>query len=381
MEKQVNRIEFGEFRTNDVMRQHIQECLDNNWVTMGPKVEQLEKEFAEKFGYKHAVMTSSGTTADMAALMALYEFGANPQDEIIVPALSFIATSNAVRAAGFKPVWVDIRRETLNINEDLIEEKITNKTRAILSVNTMGKPCNMVKLREIADKYNLKLISDSCESHLCTYHGKLMSYYADMCTYSAFTAHILMCSEGGFVGTNNSYIADLIKSIRSHGRPTNSLYFSHERYGLNFKPTDLHASIGLGSLSELGETYQKRDKNLRKIRNECGFLRQVAYLSEEEENTYNCPHGFSVTVKNPNHFDILKITLDRYDIHWKLNFACVPTQHRAFKLFDYQEVGSYPESEFVGNNGLHIGCHPYLTDEDIKRIIEAFRAFYNEVTY
>lgn len=359
------------------MAKHLADCLNNNWITMGEKVKAFEEGFANTFGYKNSVMTSSGTTADMAALMTMYDFGAKPGDEVIVPALSFIATSNAVRAAGFKPVWVDVKRETLNINEDLIEEKITDRTVAILSVNTMGKPCNMIKLREIANKHKLFLISDSCESHLCRYQEQLMSTYADMSTYSGYIAHVVVCGEAGMVGTNSDDLADILQSVRSHGRPKNSLYFNHERYGLNFKPTDLHASIGLGSLDEFGWTFSQRDKHLRQIRDKCGFLREVAYLSEEDKGDFNCPHGFSVTVKNPKDFPTLLLTLDRYGIHHKRNFGCVPTQHKAFE-HEGHTLGEFPESEYVGDNGIHIGCHPYLTSDDLNTIEEAFRDFYGE---
>lgn len=377
----MKRIEFGEFRTNNVMRQHVNECLDNNWITGGKKVQQFEEKFAQTFGYKYAVMTSSGTTADMCAVMTLYEKGFNQGDGIIVPALSFIATSTAVRAAGFTPIFIDIKRETLNIDETKIEETIKNskcKIAAIMVVNTMGKPCKMDTIVEICNKYNLLLIIDCCESHLCKFKNKLMSEYGNISTYSGYTAHVTMFGEGGMLCTNNKKIYNWTKSIRSHGRPVDSLFFSHERFGLNFKNTDLHASIGLGSLEDLHTTFHQRDMNLRQIRGRCAFLRDISWLSEEETEDFNCPHGFSVTVKNPNMFPILTETLEKYNIHWKRNFGCIPTQHKVFDYLGYK-LGDFPEAEYVGNNGLHIGCHPYLSQEDIDRIVIAFTEFYNKI--
>jgi len=369
----MKKIEFGEVCSNTKMINLVKDCILSDWHTCGPKVKELEQKFAKTLRYEDCVMVNSGTSADIASCVYLYELGAQPGDEVIVPALCFIAVANAVRAAGFKPVFVDIKRETLNIDESKIEEKITPKTRAIIGVNTMGKPCKMDKIREICNRYNLTYISDQCEYHGGRYKGKMGNFYAELCTYSCYTAHLTYAVEGGFVGCS-SKIAPIIRSIRSHGRQDNSLYFQHDRFGLNLKPNDVLACVGLASIDDFWNIYYKRKNNWYTINNSLKEERGLLWFSEEDDGDDNCPHGISFTVKNPEHFPLLISTLDKYYIHHKRNFGCIPTQHKAFEYLGYN-LEDFPESEYVGNYGVHIGCHQYLTDEEIDRIIKCIKEF------
>ena len=153
-------IKFGDLIVSKKAKKIINKAIDSNFVSGGALIKGLEEKWGKLFGYKYNVAVSNGTDADMAACLVLYDFGAQRGDEIIVPALAFAAAGNSVLAAGFKPVFVDIERKTLNINSGLIEEKITSKTRAIMAVHTMGKPCDMNAIQKIAKKHNLKIIED-----------------------------------------------------------------------------------------------------------------------------------------------------------------------------------------------------------------------------
>lgn len=374
----MNKIKFGEIRINDVSRKHVLDCLDSHQVTMGSKVEELENQWSKLFGHKHTVGVSSGTSAVMAMCMSLYDFGAKPNDEIIVPALSFIASANAIRASGFTPVFVDVKKETLNINENLIEEKITPKTRAILGVNLIGKPCNVTKIREICNKHNLFFFLDCCESHGCKVNNKYMEEYADATSYSWFAAHISFSVEFGTVCTNNKELDYIIRSVRSHGRSPDSAYFNHYRFGLNMKPTDLHASIGLGSISEFWDIFNKRYENANKFKQGLSKLREFCWFSEEDEEHVNSPHAFSIVLKEKNEqkFNDLKKCFDNHNIEWKRNFGAMPTQHKCFEYLGHK-LGEFPDAEHSGDFGLHFGVHQYLTDNEINYVIETLNDFFN----
>ena len=149
------RVKFGDLKIGDIAKKYIQRALDENWASEGTNVEEFERKFADTFGYKHAIATSSGTDADIVSCASLYDFGAKRGDEIITGALSFVSTANSILAAGFIPRFVDIEVETLNIDPAKIEEAITDKTRAIMVVHTMGKPCQMDSIMEIARVHNL----------------------------------------------------------------------------------------------------------------------------------------------------------------------------------------------------------------------------------
>lgn len=361
-------IPFGKIIIGDIAKQHIKECLDNNWISEGSKVKLFETEWGKLFDYPYNVAVSSGTDACIAACLALYDYGAHRGDEIIIPALSFIATANAVRAAGFIPVFVDVKKETLNIDEDLIEQYITKKTRAIMVVHTMGKPCNLYKIKEIVDKYKLILIQDCCENPGSQYKGQRVGAIGHMAAFSFYAAHLICCGEGGMVSTPYSDFADSLKSVKSHGREINSLYFNHVRTGLNLKMNDLEASIGLEGVANFWDIFWRRHDSMVIIRSGLDKFSDKAWFSDEDEGDINCPHGFSITCKEPNRIVQLKNCLDKAQIEYKRNFGSIPTQHKAFDDMGYQ-LGNFPNAEYIGDNGIHIGLHPYLTDEDIFFIL------------
>ncbi|MHC4743243.1 MAG: DegT/DnrJ/EryC1/StrS family aminotransferase, partial [Planctomycetota bacterium] len=174
------KIPFGTISITDESKALVNKVLDSGRVSNGKYVREFEKKFAALTGTKEAVALSSGTDADALAMAVLYDFGAERGDEIIVPALSFVATGNSVLQAGFTPVFVDVDRETLNINPVLIEEKITAKTRAIMPVHLMGKPADMEAIAAIAGKHRLFVIEDAAEAHGGVYKGRNVGTIGDM---------------------------------------------------------------------------------------------------------------------------------------------------------------------------------------------------------
>ena len=371
------KIEFGELRIGDIASQHLVDVMDSNHATAGPKVALFEKKWGELFGYKYNKAVSSGTDACLNMCLSLYDFGAGKGDEIIVPALSFIATSNAVWAANFTPVWVDIRRGTLNIDPALIEQAITHRTRAIMVVHTMGKPCDMYSIMSIAKKYKLKVLEDCCEAHGAKYDSKFVGTFGHAAAFSCFVAHLLTTGEGGMVSTMHANVADVINSTRSHGRLNGSLYFDHVRHGLNSKMNDLEASLGLEAIDQFWSTFNTRRKTVDRIRQALQHTEKWAWYSEEDDGCINCPHGFSITI-GPDLSAKLKELLTKKSIHWKRNFGCIPTQHRAFDGEHNHKLGDFPEAEFVGDNGVHIGVHQYLSDDDVEYVCETLAEFFGE---
>ena len=355
------RIEFGDLRFDERTRENLVECVEKNWVSGGPKVREFEKNFGELFGYKNNVAMASGTSADIAACITLYDFGAERGDEIIVPALAFAATGNSILASGFKPRFVDIKRETLNINPEKISESINERTRAIMVVHTMGKPCDMDAIMETARQRELKVIEDSCEAHGAKYCDKFIGSFGDMATFSFYAAHLICSGEGGMVSTDNDEIASVLRSVKAHGRKEGSLYFDHERLGLNLKMNDLEASIGLPQLSDFRHTFNKRKRNLDHLLERTKDLEDYAWFNSEGDDEVTAPHAFSVTLKDPSFdYGALYKFLEDNSVMCKRNFGSMPTQHKAFKFLGH-ELGEFPEAEYVGDNGLHFGVHQYLT--------------------
>ena len=371
------RINFGDLYIGDIAKDRIKKAVDKNWVTQGENVKEFEEKFAKLFRYKHAVATSTGTDACIASLASLYEFGAKRGDDVIVPATTFVATANAVLAAGFTPKFVDIELETLNINPNKIEENITGKTIALMPVHLMGKPSEMDTIVKIAKKYNLKIIEDCCEAHGAKYKDKYIGTIGDMGAFSFYVAHLIICGEGGMVVTNNDKIADVLRSVRTHGRPTGSIYFDFQRFGLNLRMNDLTAAIGIEGIEYFKETFDKRKENMYTLLELTKDLTNYMYFIKEEKHEVVCPHAFPLVLKDKKYNrDKLYKYLESKGIQTKTLFGSLPTMHSAFKFMGHKP-GDFPVAEYVGENGLHFGIHQYLKKEDLIYISKILKSYFD----
>lgn len=391
------KIPFGTISITKKSKELINQILDSGRVSSGKYVREFEERFAKLIGTKEAVAVSSGTDADTLALAVLHDFGAKRGDEIILPALSFAATGNAVLHAGFKPVFVDIERETLNINPKEIEKVLTKKTRAILPVHLMGKPADTDTINEIAKRYNLYVIEDAAEAHGAGYKGRNIGTLADMAAYSLYLAHIISTIEGGIIVTNRSDFAEIIRSLRSHGRackckicllnmqsgycPKRFKYgedirFIFERIGYSSKMNELEAAVGLGNLDIYDEILAKRRKNLYSARKKFERFRPHLTTIKEEEYEKIGPHAFPIIIQENCSFkrNELGEYLEKNDIETRNLFSSMPTQCKGFSFLGYK-LGDFPNAEYIGNNGLHIGIHQDLNEEHIDYFISKIDEF------
>ncbi|MBI5408137.1 MAG: DegT/DnrJ/EryC1/StrS family aminotransferase [Nitrospirae bacterium] len=393
------RIPFGTISVTEKSKDLIQEILHSNRLSSGRYVREFEKKFAELVGAKEAVAVSSGTDADMLALAVLYDFGAERGDEIIVPALSFVATGNAVLAAGFTPVFADVDRKTLNIDPLRIEEAITEKTRAIMPVHLMGKPADMDVIKEIAGRHKLYVIEDAAEAHGAEYKGKRAGSLGDMGAFSLYVAHIISTVEGGIISTDNEAFAEVLRSLRSHGRAckckscvlnTASAYcekrfgnngggdirFVFERIGFSSKMNELEAAVGIGNLDIYQEILNKRRENLyyllEKIRQFNRYIVSIEKGPHEEIG----PHALPMIVQEESRFTRNQLVkhLEKSGIDTRDLFTSMPTQCCGFK-FTGHKPGDFPNAEYIGKNGIHIGVHQDLGKAECDYIIDTLEEF------
>jgi len=391
------KVPFGTISITQESRGLINKIINSGKVSNGKYVREFEEKFAKLVNAKEAVAVSSGTDADILALAVLYDFGALRGDEVIVPALSFVATGNAVLHAGFKPVFVDIEQDTLNINPDLIEKEITKKTRAIMPVHLMGKPAKMDIISKIAKKHSLYVIEDAAEAHGAVYKGKKVGEWGDMSAYSLYLAHIITTVEGGIVTTNNEEFSEILRSLRCHGRAckckicvlnTTSGYckkrfkygkdirFIFERAGFSAKMNELEAAVGLGSLTEYHEIINKRHHNLMAMIKRLGEFSKYLFTIQEDKNERIGPHAFPIIVKKNAPFtrDELVDYLDRRGIDTRDLFSSMPTQCPGFAYLGYK-LGEFPNAEYMGNHGFHIGVHQDINEKHINYIFSVLKAF------
>ncbi len=404
MKKDKMRIPFGTVSITSRSKKLVAKILDSNRVSCGRYVGEFEKEFAKLIGTKEAVALSSGTDADALALAVLYDFGAVRDDEVIIPALSFVATANAVLQAGFKPVFVDVERETLNIDPLKIAAAITDRTRAIMPVHLMGKPAAMDEINRIAKRHKLLVVEDAAEAHGARYRGRAIGTLGDMAAFSLYVAHIITTVEGGIVVTDRRQFAEILRSLRSHGRAckcekcvlnlssgycpkrfkggrNNDIRFIFERIGYSSKMNELEAAVGLGNIDEYTKILGKRRRNLKYLMG--NFKRFRPYLATIGEESYERigPHAFPVIVQEGAGFTRDKIVdhLEKSGVETRTLFSSMPTQCAGFKYLGYRE-GDFPNAEYIGNNGFHIGVHQDLGKRHLDYFLDCVAEFLKNYT-
>ncbi len=370
------RITFGHIEVGESGRRWLNEALDRNWVSEGPNVQRFEAEFARRFGYRQAIATSSGTDAGIVAMAALLDRGAERGDEVITPALSFVASVNCILAAGLTPKFVDVELDTLNINPSKVEAAIGPRTRAIQVVHTMGKPGKMDEILRIAQHHGLTVIEDCCEAHGATLRGQVVGSFGAMGLFSFYAAHIICSGEGGMISVNDDELALLCRSIRSHGRKGGQLYFQFDRVGFNSKMNDLEAAIGLEGLEQFERTFTTRRRHLLRLWELLKPLEERVLFYRDGPGEVMCPHAVPLVLRDERQSkDQLYQYLEERGIQCKTLFGSLPTQHGAFKFLGYRP-GSFPVAERIGYTGLHFGVHQYLTDDDIEYAAESIASYF-----
>lgn len=375
------KIPFGTVAVTKKSTKLIEKALSANRLSSGRYVREFEKRFAGLVGAKEAVAVATGTDADALALAVLYDYGAKRGDEVIVPALSFVATGNAVLQAGFTPVFVDVDRKTLNIDPGMIEAAVTKNTKAIMPVHLMGKPADMDAIGKIAKKRKLFIIGDAAEAHGAVYRNKNVGALGDMSAFSLYVAHIITTVEGGIITTDNEDFAQILRSLRSHGRAcacescvlnTASSYcakrfnaddksdsrFQFERIGFSSKMNELEAAVGLGNLDIYDEILKKRRDNLYYLIKKFSRFGDVLTTIEKSPHEEIGPHAFPFVVAKKAKFTRNRLMdhLEKNGIDARTLFSSMPTQCPGFCFLGHK-LGDFPNAEYVGNHGLHIGVH------------------------
>ena len=248
----VSQPEIGELE-----KRYVNEALDSGWISSdGPFVEKFESEFASRVNRKYGIAVANGSVALELAVQAL---GIGKNDEVILPTFTIISCLNAILKVGAKPIFIDAYQDTWNMNIDLIESKITKKTKAIMVVHIYGLPTEMKKVEILAEKYNLLIIEDSAEAHGQQYFGKPCGSFGVVSTFSFYANKHITTGEGGMVVTDNEEIANRCKSLRNLCFQPEKR-FVHAELGSNYRFTNLQAALGLAQLEKLEQTILRKQQ-------------------------------------------------------------------------------------------------------------------------
>ena len=338
----------------------IQRVAQSGWYILGKECSRFESEFADYCNASHCIGVGNGLDAIRLILTAYTELGILKHgDEIIVPANTYIASILAISESGLSPVLIEPDLDTYNIDPNKIEEKITEKTKAILAVHLYGQVCDMNVLKAIADRHHLKLIDDAAQAHGAVYNGQITGSLCDATAFSFYpTKNLGGIGDGGAVTTNDSQLAAVVRSIANYGSEKK---YVHCYKGINSRLDEIQAAVLSVKLNSLDrDLEQKRKIALFYIQNITNPKIILPSFSDEKE------HTFHLFVIRTNDRDNLGQYLSDNGIQTQIHYPTPPHKQKAYKEWNDR---NFPISEKIHNEVLSLPLFIGLTDEEIKFVV------------
>ena len=340
---------FGEEEANA-----IKDVLASGMVVQGEKVKQFEEAFAKYVGMDFAIATNSGTSALHTSLASL---GIRRGYEVITTSFSFIATASCILMQGARPVFVDIEPKTYNIDPEQIEDKITDKTKAIIPVHLYGQPCDMKAILDLAKEHGLYVIEDCAQAQGATYKNKKVGSFGDIGVFSFYATKNMTTGEGGMITTNSEEIAEKARMIRNHGQKQR---YWHESLGYNYRMTEIAAAIGLVQLKKLEGFNAGRIRNAEYYNKHLKTVEKLFVL----KGIKHVFHQYTIRVKGRENF---LNYLERNGVGYGIYYPVPIHKQPLFK--EYNEI-KLENVEEACDEVVSIPAHPALADEELKYIVE-----------
>ncbi len=364
-------------------------------VTMGEKVRQFEGQCAERFGASYGLMCNSGSSANLLAVATLCNpivpGRLNPGDEVIVPALSWATSVWPIIQHQLIPVFVDCDLHTLNFDYEALERAITPRTRCIMVVHVYGNPCDMPRICTLANKYNLFIIEDTCESMGAKFEERPVGTFGDIGTMSLYFSHHITTFEGGLCLTGDNHFLQLMRILRAHGWSRESDYhkglekeypdidprFLFVNIGYNLRPTEVQAVIGMKQLPKLDSIVTKRRAAYAAYRSGVEKYSHWLRFQDEQEGGMASWFGFCMTLTDSAPFSMEKITgyLQERGIETRPIIAGNMARHPALKMYRHRISGTLENCDTVMQCGFAIGCHQAIETDAVNYVTECFDLF------
>jgi len=331
-------------------------AFKSGWISSkGDFINKFETSFAKYCGTKYASSCNNGTSALHLALLA---FGIKEGDEVILPTLTYIATANAIKYVGAKPIFIDSEKGIGSISPKEIEKKITKKTKAIIAVHLYGIPCDMNKIMTIARKNKLYVIEDCAEAHGAEYSKKKVGSIGDIGCFSFFGNKIITTGEGGMCTSNKKWIKDKIDLFKNQGNSKTKFYF-HDVIGYNYRMTNLQAAIGLAQLKRINYFIRKRKSNQKIYSTLLNLKKGISFLNERK-NSRTVYWMHSILIKNKR--DKLMKELKKKGIETRPFFSLIT------KMSPYYSKEKFPNAEELSTLGLNLPSSVKLKEIEIRKI-------------
>ena len=350
--------------------EYVRDCITTNWISSkGRYVNAFEEQFASYCGVSHGIATTNGTTALHLALACL---GVGPGDEVIIPSFTMMSTAFAVVYCGARPVLVDAEPDTWNVNTDLIEEKITRRTKVILPVHIYGHPCDMDPILRIARSHDLFVVEDAAEAHGAEYRGRKAGGMGDIGCFSFYANKIITCGEGGMVVTNDDAIAEKARSLKDLAFDREKR-FLHTDIGYNYRMTNIQAAIGLAQLERIGEMVERRRSHAMAYNHLLGTIPGIQRPVERPwaKNVYWMYSILILDTFGMGRDELMKV-LEERGIESRTFFFPMHEQpvFQGMKIFSDDR---YPVAEDLGRRGLYLPSSSGLSDDEIRYVCDTIR--------
>ena len=350
------RIPWAKPTITERERRYVAEALDSTWISGGPFVERLERDFIGYHGSPHGLTASNGTTALHMALLAL---GVGPGDEVVVPGFTFVAPGNMVVACGATPVFADIDRDTWCVDPRAVERCLSPKTKAILCVHVYGNVCDMDALGTLAARHELPLVEDVAEAAFSRYRGRLAGTFGELGCFSFQATKTITTGEGGFVLTRVPELYAKMRVLRDHGMRKDKRYW-HDTIGFNFRLTNLQAALGVAQLEDLEAIIERRRLLYRRYRERLGDARGIKLQAFRPEVD---PVVWAIALElDPTVYP------DRDQVMQALSAAGIETRpgFYPFSVMPPYHSQSLPVAEQVAARIISVPSFPSLTEEEIS---------------
>jgi CDP-6-deoxy-D-xylo-4-hexulose-3-dehydrase len=381
---------------------NLVDCSLDFWLTLGPYGDLFENKMKRSLGVKDFAVVNSGSTANLTAVMTIMsqqlENPLRPGDEVITPAVTFPTTLSPIVHSGLVPVFVDCELGTYNINPELLESAISDKTRAMMIPHTLGVPCDMDVICDLVKRHNLYLIEDTCDALGSTFRDQQVGTFGDLSTYSFFPAHHITMGEGGGVAVNNYRLARIVRSIRDWGRdcwcaPGESNTcgkrfgwqlgdlpkgydhkFTYSNIGYNFKPTDMQAAIGVAQLDRLPGFIDRRRQNFARLYKGLEHLQDHLILPTIDPRSDPAWFGFTITVKDSLSRHELVQWLENANIDTREIFAGNILKQPAYRNINHRVAGNLDVTDRIMSDSFFIGVYPGMTEQMTDFMIDTIDA-------
>ncbi len=347
-------------------KKYVNECLDTTWISSkGKFVSEFEKNFSNYIGVKNGTGVCNGTVAIHLALVAL---GLGSGDEVIVPTFTYIASANPILQVGAKPIFVDSKRDSWQVDPEDIKAKITPKTKALMVVHLYGHPCDMDAIMKIAKEHNLFVIEDCAEAIGSEYKGKKVGSFGDVSCFSFFGNKTITCGEGGMVLTNSDYLYGRLVHFKGQGLAKYREYW-HDTMGYNYRMTNIQAAIGLAQFEQIDKFIEKKQKLAQWYKTKLKNLPIKFHdaIGNVKHTYWMC----SILVASEEEREALRNYLKEQGIETRPTFYPIHTMPIYAQKYERHEV-----AEDIALRGINLPSYPALEEKDIDYICEKLEEFY-----